>query len=94
MSTFHRKVHYEGPKSMRSSGPIGARESARMQVPERSTHMRNMSALEQRDYLILPPAPQEKKQSFSRVADTVFLSSFFLRITQSGHFDHLGRIKK
>jgi hypothetical protein len=35
------------------------------------------------------PAPQEKKLRFSRVADNRAL----LRIAQSGHFDHLGRIK-
>jgi hypothetical protein len=28
--TFHRKVYYRRPNSVRSSGPIGARESARI----------------------------------------------------------------
>jgi hypothetical protein len=32
IGTFPRKVHYIGPKSVRSSGPIGARESSRMQA--------------------------------------------------------------
>jgi hypothetical protein len=53
-------------KSVRSSGPIGARESARIAG---NIHA-YMTALEQRDYPLLPPAPQEQKQSFSRVADT------------------------
>ena len=30
--TFPRKVHHRRPKSVRSSGPIGARESSRMQA--------------------------------------------------------------
>ena len=69
--TFHRKVHYRRPKSVRSSGPIGARESARIAG---NIHA-HMTALERSDYPLLPPAPQEKKLRFSRVADIASSSS-------------------
>ena len=56
---------------MRSSGPIGARESARMQARATSAYIH---VLEQRDYLRRPPAPQEKKLRFSPPSKTLWHS--------------------
>ena len=83
---------------MRSSGPIGARESARIAG---NIHA-HIHALERSDYPLRPPAPQEKKQSFSRVADTASFSPdrqessrFCPRVfAPKGHFSQKSALKQ